>query len=151
MECSNTNKYTAQHITPKANDKLTYAGGFAYSENTVNFDVSRSFDDIMSGLNFAFGAEYRLENYEIFAGSEVSYAQYNTLGNIHDPTDSDSEVPTDFFDSARPGGIQVFPGFKPENEVNAYRNSIAAYMDVEADFTESFRATAAIRYEANEQ
>ncbi len=123
------------------------AGGFSSGENTTNLDLSRFYEDTMAGFNLAFGAEYRVENYNIFAGEEASYAQYNTLGNVHDPTDPDSTVPTDFFDSSRPGGIQVFPGFKPENEVNAYRNSIAAYMDVEADFTESFRATAAIRYE----
>jgi iron complex outermembrane recepter protein len=131
----------------KASPFEANAGGFAYAENTVNFDVSQYFDDILSGFNFAFGAEYRLENYEIIAGSEVSYAQYNTLGNVHDPTDPDSEVPTDFFDSARPGGIQVFPGFRPDNEVNEFRNSMAAYVDVEADFSETFLATAAVRYE----
>jgi len=123
------------------------AGGFSSGENTTNLDFSRFYEDTMSGLNLAFGAEYRVENYNIFAGEEASYAQYNTLGNVHDPTDPDSMVPTDFFGSNRPGGIQVFPGFKPENEVEAYRNSVAGYVDVEADFTESFRATAAIRYE----
>jgi len=124
-----------------------YAGGFEYGENTTNIDLSRYYEDIMAGLNFAFGAEYRVETYGIFAGEEISYAQYNTSGNIHDPNDPESMVPTDFFGSARPGGIQVFPGFKPENEVDANRNSIAGYVDVEADFTEKFRATAAVRYE----
>lgn len=123
------------------------AGGFAYAENTINFDMSRFFEDIMSGLNIAFGAEYRLENYEIIAGSEVSYAQYNTLGNVHDPTNPDSQVPVDFFGSTRPGGIQVFPGFRPENELDEYRNSVAAYVDMEADVTDSFLLTGAIRYE----
>lgn len=123
------------------------AGGFAYTENTVNFDLSRYYEDVMSGLNLAFGAEYRLENYEIFAGIINSYAQYNTDGNVHDPTDPDSEVPTDFLGNLRPGGIQVFPGFSPANELSEYRNSIALYADVEADFSESFLATAAVRYE----
>ncbi len=123
------------------------AGGFSSGENTTNLDFSRFYEDTMEGFSLAFGAEYRVENYNIFAGEEASYAQYNTDGNVHDPTDSNSSVPTDFFGNNRPGGIQVFPGFKPENEVNAYRNSIAGYIDVEADFTESFRATAAVRYE----
>ncbi len=123
------------------------AGGFSSGENTTNLDFSRFYEDTMAGFSLAFGAEYRVENYNIFAGEEASYAQYNTDGNVHDPTDPNSSVPTDFFGSSRPGGIQVFPGFKPENEVNAYRNSIAGYIDVEADFTEAFRATAAVRYE----
>ncbi len=146
------------------------AGGFSSGENTTNLDFSRFFEDTMSGLSLAFGAEYRVENYSIFAGEEASYAQYDNSGSVNDTYDdivrdgdgnpvldgdgdtipnpnSDVLVPTDFFGSNRPGGIQVFPGFKPENEVNAFRNSIAGYIDVEADFTESFRATAAIRYE----
>src|SRR5690606_39143963 len=113
----------------------------------TNFDMNRFFEDTMAGLNIAFGAEYRVENYGIVAGEEISYTQYNTLGNPHDPADPNSVVPTDFFGSTRPGGIQVFPGFKPDNEVDAYRNTIAGYFDVEADFTESILLSGAIRYE----
>ncbi|AEM69831.1 TonB-dependent receptor plug [Allomuricauda ruestringensis DSM 13258] len=123
------------------------SGGFNYSENTTNFDMNRFFEDTMAGLNIAFGAEYRVENYGIVAGEEISYTQYNTLGNPHDPTDPNSVVPTDFFGSSRPGGIQVFPGFKPDNEVDAFRNTIAGYFDMEVDFTESILLSGAIRYE----
>ena len=41
----------------------------------------------------------------------------------------------------------MFPGFKPDNEVNAFRNTIAGYFDVEADFTESILLSGAVRYE----
>ncbi|QHI35540.1 TonB-dependent receptor SusC [Kordia antarctica] len=140
---SNSNNASLANSTPFEAD----AGGFNYSENTSNVDLNKYYEDIFAGFNVAFGAEYRVENYAIVAGEENSYAQYNTLGNIHDPTDPNSVVPTDFFGSSRPGGIQVFPGFKPENEVNAFRNSIAGYIDVEADFTESFMVAAAIRFE----
>ncbi len=123
------------------------AGGFEYGENTSNLDVSRFFEDVLAGFNIAFGAEYRVENYSIIAGQEESYAQYNTLGNVHDPTDPNSMVPTDFFGNTRPGGIQVFPGFKPDNEIDAFRTSVAGYVDAEADFSETFRLTGAVRYE----
>ncbi|MFI8378206.1 TonB-dependent receptor plug domain-containing protein [Leeuwenhoekiella sp. NPDC079379] len=123
------------------------AGGYRYQENTSNLDVSRFFEDVLSGLSVAFGAEYRVENYNIIAGEELSYAQYNTLGNVHDPTDPNSTVATDFFGDSRPGGIQVFPGFAPKNVVDSFRNSVAGYLDVEADFTEEFRLTGALRYE----
>ncbi|MBA4747021.1 MAG: TonB-dependent receptor [Muricauda sp.] len=140
---TNSNNASMGNSTPfEAN-----SGGFNYSENTTNFDMSRFYEDTMAGLNIAFGAEYRVENYGIVAGEEISYTQYNTLGNPHDPTDPNSVVPTDFFGSSRPGGIQVFPGFKPDNEVDAYRNTIAGYFDVEADFTESILLSGAIRYE----
>ena len=140
---SNSNNASLANSTPFEAD----SGGFNYSENTTNFDVNRFFEDVMSGLNIAFGAEYRVENYAIIAGEEASYAQYNVQGNVHDPTDPTSVVPTDFFDSSRPGGIQVFPGFKPENEVDAFRNSVAGYFDIEADFTESVLVSGAVRYE----
>jgi len=140
---SNSNNASLANSTPFEAD----SGGFNYSENTTNFDINRFFDDVMSGLNIAFGAEYRVENYAIVAGEEASYAQYNVQGNVHDPTDPTSMVPEDFFGASRPGGIQVFPGFKPENEVNAFRNSIAGYFDIEADFTEAILVSGAVRYE----
>jgi iron complex outermembrane receptor protein len=59
----------------------------------------------------------------------------------------DSTVPTDFLGRSRPGGIQVFPGFRPENELNEFRNSIAGYFDVEADVSETFLLAGAVRYE----
>ncbi|MDF0717980.1 TonB-dependent receptor [Muricauda sp. 334s03] len=140
---TNSNNASLVNSTPFEAD----SGGFNYSENTTNFDMSRFYEDAMAGLNIAFGAEYRVENYAIVAGEEASYTQYNTLGNPHDPTDPSSEVPVDFFGSTRPGGIQVFPGFKPDNEINAFRNTIAGYFDVEADFTESILLSGAVRYE----
>ena len=140
---SNTLNASLLNSTPLEAD----AGGYSYQENTSNLDVSRFYEDALSGLNVAFGAEYRVENYDIIAGQELSYAQYNTNGNVHDPSDPNSVVPTDFFGDTRPGGIQVFPGFAPKNVVDAYRNSVAGYVDVEADFTETFRLTGALRYE----
>ncbi|MFY0604520.1 MAG: TonB-dependent receptor [Flavobacteriaceae bacterium] len=122
-----------------------YAGGFSFSQNTTNLDISRFYDDQFAGLNVAFGAEYRLENYQIFQGSEVSWATYDTNGNIWDG-DVNTQV-LDFFGRSRAGGIQVFPGFRPENERNAHRNSYAFYGDVEVDFTESLLVSGAVRYE----
>ncbi len=121
------------------------AGGFSFSQNTTNIDVSRFFEDKLEGLNVAFGAEYRLENYQIFAGQEESWATYDINGNIWNG-DAALQV-KDFFGRGRPGGIQVFPGFRPENERNAHRNSYAAYADVEADVTENWLVSGALRYE----
>ncbi len=140
---TNSNNASLVNSTPFEAD----SGGFNYSENTTNFDLSRFYEDTMAGLNIAFGAEYRVENYAIVAGEEASYTQYNVQGNPHDPTDPSSIVPVDFFGNSRPGGIQVFPGFKPANVVDAYRNTIAGYFDVEADFTESVLVSGAVRYE----
>lgn len=109
------------------------AGGFSFSQNTTNFDVTKFYEDKWEGLNVAFGAEYRVENYQIIAGEEASYTNYN-----HAP---------DFFGRSYPGGAQVFPGFRPENELSKYRNSVAVYLDLEADFSDKFMMSTAFRFE----
>ncbi|WP_242120766.1 TonB-dependent receptor [Aestuariivivens sediminicola] len=129
----------------KASPTFFDAGGFSFMQNTVNLDVNQFFDDILNGLNIAFGAEYRLENYEIVAGEEPSYGQYTQEGELITlPTQSPA---VDFFERARPGGAQVFPGFSPANELSRDRNSIAGYFDLEADFSETFLASFATRFE----
>src|SRR5699024_4929952 len=117
----NTGNTSMQNASPSSFN----AGGFSFTQNTVNLDLNNFYDDVLAGLNIAFGAEYRLENYEIFAGEESSYSRYTMDG---DPINSFSqldEVSVDFFGNARPGGSQVFPGFSPKNELSRDRNSIA--------------------------
>jgi outer membrane receptor protein involved in Fe transport len=41
------------------------AGGFSFGQLTTNLDFSRFFPGLLSGVNVAFGAEYRRENYRI--------------------------------------------------------------------------------------
>lgn len=132
------------------------AGGFSFSQNTSNVDVRRYFTDALSGLNVAFGAEYRLENYQIIAGEEASYRNYGAAtafetegGDVVIIQDGVGPINTVFdpLGRARPGGSQVFPGFRPDNEVNAFRNSVGFYADVEADVTESFLIGLAARFE----
>ncbi|MCF6279354.1 MAG: TonB-dependent receptor [Flavobacteriaceae bacterium] len=126
-----TNSFNASQGT---NSRSNFtAGGFAFAQNTTNFDVTKFFEDKWEGLNVAFGAEFRVENYQIIAGEEASYTNYNNA--------------PDFFGRSYPGGAQVFPGFRPTNELSKYRNSIAGYLDIEADFTEKFLVSGALRYE----
>ncbi|WP_276167651.1 TonB-dependent receptor [Zobellia alginiliquefaciens] len=162
----NTFNASMQNSSPTTFD----AGGFSFAQNTANLDVTRFFEDTMSGLNVAFGAEYRVENYDIVAGEPASYGQYDGTGKINNAYDdilrddsgtplltdegatipnpnSDIRVPTDFFGSARPGGSQVFPGFGPTNELSRGRSSVAGYIDIEADFSEKFLASFATRFE----
>ena len=137
----NTFNASLQNASPTTFD----AGGFNFMQNTVNLDISKFHEDVLSGLNIAFGAEYRLENYEIVAGEEASYAQYTDIGEVI--TLSTQDPARDFFGAARPGGSQVFPGFSPNNELSRGRSSVAGYFDVEADFSESFLASFATRFE----
>jgi len=121
------------------------SGGFNFSENTTNLDVDKQFGDILQGLSVAYGVEYRQDRYQIVAGDITSYATYDTLGQVI--TSAAQVAPTDFFGNPRPGGAQVFPGFRPSNELVKYRNNIAAYSDLEVNFTKAFMIDAAIRYE----
>jgi iron complex outermembrane receptor protein len=137
----NTFNASLQNASPTTFD----AGGFSFAQNTTNLDVNKFYEDILSGVNVAFGAEHRLETYEIVAGEEASYAQYTAAGQA---ITLSTQIPAmDFFGSSRPGGSQVFPGFSPKNELNRGRNSVAGYLDLEADFTDSFLVSFATRYE----
>jgi len=142
---TNTTNFYLQAASPSEFD----AGLNGFQQNTMNLDVSKFYEDTFSGLNIAFGAEYRVENYFIEAGEESSYAKYDINGEVEtvaaslDPT---LQV-TDFYGNQATAGAQVFSGFTPENEIDAKRNSMALYADVEADFTEEFLVSAAVRFE----
>lgn len=137
----NTYNASLQRASPTIFD----AGGFSFAQNTANLDVSQYFDDVMAGLNVAFGAEYRTEKYDIEAGEEPSYAQYT--GNGQRITLASQQASQDFFGNNRPGGSQVFPGFAPSNELSRGRSSVAGYMDIEADLSEKFLVSFASRFE----
>ncbi|MDP3311900.1 TonB-dependent receptor [Lutibacter sp.] len=137
----NTFNASMQNTSPTLFD----AGGFSFAQNTTNLDISQFFDDTMAGLNVAFGAEYRIENYDIIAGEQPSYAQYTADGQA---ITLSTQVPSkDFFGNSRPGGAQVFPGFSPANELSRGRSSVAGYFDLEADVTENLLLSGALRYE----
>lgn len=135
----NTSNATLREKSPTEFD----AGGLGFSQNTTNFDVSRKFDK----LNVAFGAEYRNENFQIKQGQPESYNTYDINGGIVTGATATNIKATDFYGSARPGGSQVFPGFKPGNAVNQGRNSAAVYADLEYDVTEKWLLNGALRYE----
>ncbi len=123
------------------------AGGHSLTQNTLNLDFSKYYDEILEGLNFAFGAEYRNENFVIFAGEETAYGTFDTNGLlITDP--STQTQPTDpETGNLRPGGSQGFPGYSPANEVDRNRSNVSLYADAEIDFSQAFLLSAAVRYE----
>lgn len=123
------------------------AGGHSLLQNTTNIDLAKNYGDILEGLNLAFGAEFRVEQFEIFAGEEGSYATYDTNGNpITDPTTQSAPVDP-ISGEPRPGGSQGFPGYSPANEVNENRNNFSLYTDAELDVSKAFMLSGAIRYE----
>ncbi|KFF20812.1 TonB-dependent receptor plug domain-containing protein [Chryseobacterium sp. JM1] len=146
----NTFDYTIKNT---ANASMIYpgkrefdAGGLSFSQNTVNADFDTKID-WLKGFNVAFGGEARFERYKITNGEEASWALYDINGRIQTPATVTSLKPTDFFGSTRPGGSQVFPGFRPANALNKGRQSVAAYVDTELDVTDKWLLSAALRYE----
>lgn len=104
------------------------AGGFAFAQYTTNADFSRYYEGVFQGLNVAFGAEYRRENYEIFAGEPGSYIDADGAGGGN-------------------AGSQGFPGFQPGDRVDRSRNNYAVYADFEASMSERLTADVAVRFE----
>lgn len=119
------------------------AGGLGFAQNTTNFDMNRKFDK----LNVAFGAEYRYENFTINSGVPDSYNLYDINGAVVTGTTPANIKVTDFFGSARAGGSQVFPGFRPANAIDKSRNSGALYGDLEYDVTSKWMVNGAVRFE----
>ncbi|PAX08600.1 TonB-dependent receptor plug domain-containing protein [Sphingomonas lenta] len=106
------------------------AGGIAFGQVVANLDVSRTFEvGFLDQMGVAVGFEYRDENFRIFAGEPASY--------VNGP----------FTANGAPGGAQVFPGFRPSNEVDVSRDSYAAYVELSADVSDRLSFQAAGRYE----
>jgi iron complex outermembrane receptor protein len=123
------------------------AGGHTLTQNTTNFDFSKNYDSVLNGLNLAFGAEYRTENFTIFAGDEGSYATYDTNGiPIRDPANQSAPIDP-ISGNPRPGGSQGFPGYSPLNTVDKSRTNLSLYTDAELDITDAFLISGAVRFE----
>ena len=110
------------------------AGGFDYDQLVLNFSGVRKLDvgALSSPLNLAAGLEARRESYSIFAGEPASYIN----GGVRLPNGD-----------ATASGSQVFPGFRPANEVDEDRTAVGAYVDLEANLTEKFLGSIAVRGE----
>jgi iron complex outermembrane receptor protein len=111
------------------------AGGFEHTQLVANLAFVKGFaiDGLASDLNVAWGAEARRESYEIFAGEPDSYRNGGVL------------LPNG---SATASGAQVFPGFRPENELEEDRTAVGVYLDLEANVTDAFLVSGAVRGES---
>ena len=71
-------------------------------------------------LTILMGTEFRTENFVANAGEEASYVE---------------------------GGAQSFPGLQPQNEIDAVRYNVGAFLDLSYDITDDFLVGAAARFE----
>ena len=104
-------------------------GGQEQIETVVNADFGYGIPvaSWASDLSVAFGAEYRKETFDLFAGDANSFA----LGPLADQGFSSSS-----------NGFGGFP-----NSSSNSQDSYAGYIDLEADVTDAFTVGAALRYE----
>ena len=111
------------------------AGGFEHNQLVGALSMVKGFavDGLASELNVAWGVEARREGYEIFAGEPDSYRNGGVLLPGGGVTAS---------------GAQVFPGFRPENELEEDRTAIGAYVDLEANVTDALLVSGAVRAES---
>lgn len=127
---------------PRFNQSPTSAdtGTLKFDQTTVNLDFRGSLDMGWSEpLSLAVGGEYRNENYAIEAGDPVSY----TYGRTNNPA---IQILNQNGGFAAPG-IQGFPGFSPNEEVDDGRDSYALYVDAETRFANKFLIGGAVRFE----
>ncbi|WP_160137935.1 TonB-dependent receptor plug domain-containing protein [Chryseobacterium sp. c4a] len=110
-----------------------YAGAHSFLQNTVNLDVSKK----IKNFNVAFGGEFRFEQYQIKAGDQASYTQYDVNGNV--ATKGSAVIGA--------GGSQSFIGFSPDNALKKNRHSTAVYADLSYDLDKKLNIDAAARFE----
>ncbi len=112
------------------------SGGLGHRQTAFNIDAQRSVGLLDRPAEVAAGVEYRIDKYTIRAGERDSW-----FGCI-DEDDTGAAC-----DGAAVGGIQVFPGFRPSNEVDESRRSAALYIDSETRLTDRFALGLAVRGE----
>ncbi len=117
------------------------AGGFQFSQNTTGLTLSHYYDSVLKGTNVAMGAEYRIDNYQIFAGEEASWRNYGFIDTVV------NGVVTTLDKMGVAGGSQGFPGFRPANEVNETRTNLGVFLDFEFNLTDRWMLGLAGRYE----
>ena len=110
-----------------------YAGALEVTQHVLNLDFTKSVDfGWQYPVTFAWGAEWRGEEFAQRAGEPLSYAN----GGV--PASNGQIIP----------GAQVFSGFRASDAGDFSRHSYSAYLDAEADLTEKFSAGVAARFES---
>ena len=111
-----------------------YAGSLQLGELTGNVNFARQFEvGLRSPMNFAVGAQFRRESYEIVAGEPASYIQGG-----HPDRNGDFA----------PAGSQVFSGFLPGFAGSHDRTNVGFYADLESELAKWFLVNVAGRFES---
>jgi iron complex outermembrane recepter protein len=114
---NNSNNVTMGAQSPTSFD----AGRLNFGQWTNNLDLARTIDaGLPQPLSVGIGAEFRLDRYSIRAGEPDSYRDGGVRVLDGPSTGAQGAL-----------GAQVFPGFRPADEVSESRNNFAGYLDLE--------------------
>jgi iron complex outermembrane recepter protein len=119
-------------------------GKYLQTEQNYNADFSFpvNVDGFHSPVNVAFGAEYRVEMFEIRLGEEASWAA-GPYAFQNDAFHADGVTPL----VPMAIGANGFAGFSPIQSGEFDRSNYALYVDLEADVVEAWTVGAALRFE----
>ena len=123
-------------ISPREAD----SGGFSHAERLLDFDLRRSENQ----YDVAIGVQARREIYAIRAGELLSYI--NCREDAARAIQRDEKLCL----NDNTGGIQVFPGFSPENALERARDALSVFAEIsqeQANAWGDILLTAAVRYE----
>jgi iron complex outermembrane receptor protein len=113
------------------------AGTLGLGQLVANADLARQLSlGLAQKANLALGAEVRRDSYRIERGDSASYID-GGVPILDGPNAGGRATP----------GAQVFPGFRPADEVNQSRNNVAAYIDLETGLTKQWMVDLAARTE----
>jgi len=131
---ANSLRYTSDLSADEIRSTIPREGaayGLELALQTINLDYTKQFDTVAVAL----GAEVRTDWYEVNAGEEYSYRDYDTENGV-------SLYATD-----RSSGTQGFGGIGPQSEVAESRDVISFYADVETEISDDLIVSGAVRYD----
>ncbi|MFM6854347.1 MAG: TonB-dependent receptor plug domain-containing protein, partial [Sphingopyxis sp.] len=108
-----------------------YVGRTEFNQQVIDFSASRDMGAWggIDAVNLAFGVAWRRDNFQVHRGDAASYA----VGPLTA--------------SGRTAGSNGRPGYAPADENDLSRRNIGAFIDLEADVSDAFLVTTALRYE----
>ena len=130
-ETHNNNNASQQSLLGKNAPTSFKCGGTSFSQflNSINFTKRiEALKKEIKSLTVTSGVEWRLENFQIKAGEETSWKNYDSTGQKN-------------------GGAQGLANFSDSNAVNVTRHVLAFYTDIETEINDRLLVDKAIRFE----
>lgn len=124
----NTNNASQQFTLGKYAPTTFYTGSVIYRQLTNALHFTKNINnpgDKLNMINLGWGAEWRFENFEMKAGEETSWKNYDSQNR-------------------KIGGVG---GVSDRDALNKNRNVMCGFADLEAEFNDRFLLNLATRYE----